>query len=403
MDDYVSRIKASPEYATFSRFGGAGYVKWADDLSLMGTRNYRRTRFEHVDRVDGRRLISNKVRSSGCYRCPVQCKADLRFPDDPRSAPPSTRPEFEPMINLGAKCGLGDLRAIVHLDNLCTRLGLDSTSAATGVAFAMDLYDRGILTEVDTGGMAIQWGDAAVMETLIRQMAAGEGLGRILAQGVKRAAAAIGRGADDYAAHVKGLELTAYHPAAILGSALGCAVSSRGGDYNNVYASLEHRWTGAQSAAAFGSPDAVKLQKSAGKGRLVRRAALVNIVVDSLGLCKVPALSLLGTFDLQNEARLVSAITGIPFDADGLFRIGDRVAAMERLFNLRHCPLMEADRLPQMVYHQAGSALSEGVLQAMLQEYYLAMGWDERGRPTPETLAALNIHAGGWAADVHRH
>jgi aldehyde:ferredoxin oxidoreductase len=81
------------------------------------------------------------------------------------------------MINLGSKCGLGDLQAIVRLDNLCTRLGLDSTSASSAIAFAMDLFDRGILNTAETNGLILDWGDAGVMETLIRQMAAGEGFG----------------------------------------------------------------------------------------------------------------------------------------------------------------------------------------------------------------------------------
>ncbi len=388
---YVRQIKASPDCEIFSRYGGAGYIKWADDMGVMGTRNYRQTRFEMVDRVDGRQLLKDKTRSSGCYRCPVQCKADLTFKDGPMKGKTATRPEFEPMINLGSKCGLGDLQAVVRLDNLCTRLGLDSTSAATAIAFAMDLFERGILDTADTGGMTLDWGDAGVMETLIRQMAAGEGLGRILAQGVKRAAETIGKGAHRYAAHVKGLELTAYHPAGILGSALGYAISSRGGDYNNVYSSLEHRWTARKGADAFGSAEAVDIKRPSGKGRLLRRAVLVNIVVDSLGLCKVPTLSLLGTFDLENEAVLASAITGMSLYADDLFHIGDRIAAMERLFNLKHAPDLDEDRLPEMFFLDGDTVLTQTVMTQMLLEFYAAMGWDEKGCPLKETLAALSI------------
>lgn len=392
---FVREIKASPDYATFSKYGGAGYVKWANDMGIMGTRNYRQRRFERIDRLDGRRLAADKVRSSGCFRCPVQCKADLKFKAGPMKGVTATRPEFEPMINLGAKCGMADLQAVVRLDNLCTRLGLDSTSAATAIAFAMDLFERGILTRADTDGLALSWGDAAAMETLIRQMAAGQGLGGTLARGVKRAAETIGKGACRYAAHVKGLELTAYHPAAILGSALGYAISSRGGDYNNVYASLEYRWTEQQAEAAFGSPEAVDIRRPAGKGRLVRRAVLVNIVADSLGLCKVPTLSLLGTFDLKNEAALASAITGLPFSAGDLFHIGARVAAMERLFNLRHAPDMDEDTLPEMVYGDGNQALTPAILRQMCSEFYAAMGWDEKGRPLKEILAALGVDTHG--------
>ena len=391
--DYVRQIQASPDYATFSRYGGAGYIQWADDMGVMGTRNYRQRRFEMVEQVDGRRLLTDKVRSSGCYRCPVQCKADLKFKNGKLKGQHASRPEFEPMINLGAKCGLGDLQALVRLDNLCTRLGLDSTSAATAIAFAMDLFDRGILSEADTGNVALGWGDADAMETLIRQMAAGKGLGGLLAQGVRRASAAIGKGAHRYAAHVKGLELTAYHPAGMLGSALGYAVSSRGGDYNNVYASLEHRWPAQQGAEAFGSPESVDTQRWTGKGRLVRRAVLVNIVVDSLGLCKVPTLSLLGTFDLENEAVLTSAVTGLSLYADDLFHIGARVAAMERLFNFRHAPQLDDDRLPEMFFHQGEKTLTPEIVRQMVGEFYAAMGWDPAGRPSKATLAALGIES----------
>lgn len=391
VDDYVRKIKASPEFDTFSRFGGAGYIKWADDMGVMGTRNYRKQHFEMVDGVDGRKLITDKLHSSGCYRCPIQCKADLKFKDGPMKGQTATRPEFEPMINLGAKCGLGDLQAVVHLDNLCTRLGLDSTSASTAIAFAMDLFDRGLLTATDTNGLRLAWGDAAAMEALIRQMAAGTGLGGILAQGVRRAAAMFGGDAGKFAAHVKGLELTAYHPAGMLGSALGYAVSSRGGDYNNVYASLEHRWPAEKGADAFGSAESVDRHRPSGKGRLVRRAVLVNIVVDSLGLCKVPTLSLLGTFDLENEALLASAITGLSLTADDLFCIGDRVAAMERLFNLKHVPDMDEDRLPDMFFTPGDTVLTQAVMTRMLSEFYAAMGWDKNGRPLKETLTTLGI------------
>ena len=123
----------------------------------------------------------------------------------------------------------------------------------------------------------------------------------------------------------------------------------------------------------------------------MRRAVLVNIIVDSLGLCKVPTLSLLGTFDLENEAVLASAITGLSLYADDLFHIGDRIAAMERLFNLDHAPDMDEDGLPEMFFLNADTVLTQPVMTRMLQEFYAAMGWDEKGFPSKETLSALGI------------
>ena len=225
------------------------------------------------------------------------------------------------MINLGSKCGLKEIDAVVHLDNLCTRLGMDSTSAATTIAFAMDLFERGILTKDDTDGLDLTWGNASAMESIIRQMARNQGpLGTLLSQGVMRAAQIIGKGSEKFAAHVKGLELTAYNPGAIMGSALGYAISSRGGDYNNVYASLEYGWPPEKAMEAFGTTDAVDITLPGGKGALVKRAVLVNIMVDCLGLCKVPVLSLLGTFNLEYEASLVSGLIGETITPEKLFQ-----------------------------------------------------------------------------------
>jgi len=383
---YIKRIKASPDFKTFAQYGGAGYVKWADDMGIMAVRNFQKNRFQGVDSIDGRRLEAFKLKSSGCHNCPVQCKAVLSFNRKNDSKKTVTRPEFEPMLNMGARCGLDDLEAIVHLDNLCSTLGIDSTSASATIAFAMDLYERGILTKKDTHGLDLAWGSAQVMETLINQMALAEGFGALLSQGVRQAARVIGKGADQYAAHVKGLELSAYHPGSIMGTALGYAVSSRGGDYNNVYASLEYRWPKDLASRHFGSPEAVDIHATGGKGKLIRRAVLVNIVLDSLGLCKVPVLSMIGTFDLKSEAALVTSLTGLSVTAHDLFTVGDRIASMERYFNLRQAPGMAEDTLPLMFMDQPGSNLNQETLDAMINDYYTAMGWDEKGIPDPDFL-----------------
>jgi len=388
---YVLKIKDSAEYKMFSEYGGAGYVKWAHEMGIMGTKNYRQTGFAQIDQVDGKRLKKNVGRSSGCFRCPVQCKADLEFRKGDSGGWKATRPEFEPMINLGARCGVSDLETIVRLDNLSDRLGLDSTSTAAAIAFAMDLYERGILTPKNVGELDLSWGNGETMEVLIRQMAAGTGFGKILAQGVRRAAAIIGNGADNYAAHTKGLELTAYHPGAILGTALGYAISSRGGDYNNVYACIEYGWSQDKATREFGTSEAVDIQKAGGKGRLVRRSVLVNIIIDCLGLCKVPALTLLGAFDLKYEAELTTTLTQRRISAQDLFRAGERIAALERLFNLRHSPVNSVDRLPSMFFKDKNQPLTRESLSRMIGEFYEAMGWDEAGHPTIEKMNELGI------------
>jgi aldehyde:ferredoxin oxidoreductase len=291
---------------------------------------------------------------------------------------------------------LSDLDTLVYLDNLCSRLGLDSISAGNAMAFAMDLFERKILTCEDTGGLDLSWGNGISMESLIRQMASGEGLGATLAKGVRRAAQIIGRGADYYAAHVKGLEMSGYHPDNMMGTALGYAVASRGADFNDVYSAIEHKWLPDEESEEFGTPKASDLTSIHGKAELVRRAMIVGAVVDSLGLCKVPTLSLISAYDLVAEAELATELTDETFAVADLFAAGERIVNTERLINLR-CGVSDADdRLPDMFFdkdYNSGRQPSKPSewMEPMKKEFYSIMGWDEKGRPTAAKLAELGI------------
>jgi aldehyde:ferredoxin oxidoreductase len=138
---YIRRIRRSDQYETTRRHGGSGYVKWANDMGILATRNYRENRFEAAGELDGVNLAKHITRFRGCHRCPVRCKAELAMDSgahsDEDSAKPAVRPEFEPMVSLGSKCGLSDLGTLVHLDNLCSQLGQDSASTGSAIAFAM--------------------------------------------------------------------------------------------------------------------------------------------------------------------------------------------------------------------------------------------------------------------------
>jgi len=378
---YTSEIKNSSEFGFFSKYGGAGYVKWVNDFGIMGSKNYSEIGVRHIEKIDGRQLEKNIVRSGGCFRCPVQCKARLKL-DGMNKGEFSTRPEFEPVINLGPKCGLDDLNQIVKLDNLCNRLGVDSTSAASVIAFAMDLFAKKLLPDDLVAGLDLSWGNAATMEKLLHLMVEGKKLGKILSLGVRKAAELIGNHASEHAAHVKGLELTAYHPAAIMGTALGYAVSSRGGDYNNVYASLEYSWTEAESVNEFGTEEAVNIKSVKAKGRLIKKAVTANIIADCLGLCKVPVLSFLRSFNLENEVRLINGLTSLNVSTAALFETGKKIASLEKLFNIRHANETIEDKLPEMFINKDSShGLTRQNFETMLQEYYNAMGWDQNGVP----------------------
>jgi aldehyde:ferredoxin oxidoreductase len=393
---YVGQMKNSPHYKDIKKHGGAGYVKWADDLGILATRNFRENTFEAAGQIDGKNLEKNITRTRGCYRCPVRCKAELQFPEGKLKGRKAVRPEFEPMLSLGSRCGLTDLDTLVYLDNLCSRLGMDSISAGGAIAFAMDLFDRGILTPADTGGLELSWGNGGAMEVLIKQMAGSEGLGGILAKGVRQAARIIGRGAENYAPHIKGLELAGYHPDNIMGTALGYTVSNRGADFSDVYATLEYKWMPDEKIEAFGLPKTIDLNSIHGKAALVRQCMIAGMVMDCLGLCKVPSLCLICTYDLVAEAELASELTDQPVSAGDLFTAGERILNLERLLNRRFGATAADDRLPDMFFdkeYNTGKQPSKPRewMEPMIREFYAAMGWDEKGRPTEKKLDQLGL------------
>ena len=391
---YIKQIRSAPRYDTFARYSNSAYVTWAREEGLLSTRNYRQTQFEGADQIDGRQIIKYVTRSRSCHRCPVHCKAELKVPSG-RFAIEGDRPDIEPIVALGSKCGLDDVEALLYLYNLAGQLGIDVISTGGVLAFAMELYERGILTDDDTGGVALTWGNAEAMETVMRQIARREGLGAVLAEGVQRAAQIIGRGAEQYAFHSKGLELTAYDPRGAMGTALGYAVSTRGADFTSVYAIPEYRWDAAQGREVFGTEKAVDRLSIEGKGALVKRSMIVSAILDSLGLCKVPILSVVGDFSLENEAALASALSGWPLTAADLLTIGERILNAERLFNLRHGATRADDDLPDRFTEEPlPDGPTQGMtvaIQPMVRDFYAVMGWDADGQPTREKLRELEL------------
>jgi aldehyde:ferredoxin oxidoreductase len=396
--DYVDKIRSAPRYEMWSRFSNSALINWANEAGLLATRNYRQVRFEGADRIDGQRLIDYVTRARSCYRCPVHCKAKIEIPEGRYAGTQGERPDIEPIINLGSKCGLDDPEALLYLYNLAGTLGIDAISVASAMAFAMDLYERDILSSEDTNGVELTWGNAEAMETMMHCIAQREGFGGVLAEGVRRAAEIIGRAAEPYAYHSKGLELTGYDPRGGMGTALGYAVSTRGGDFTSVYAVPEYRWEPEQGREWFGTEKAVDRLSVEGKGRLVKRSMVVSAVLDALGLCKVPVLSVVGDFSLKKEAALVAALSGWDVTADELALAGERIINVEKVFNVRHGAGRADDDLPDHFVEDRvpDPGPTQGMtvdIQGMVRDFYAAMGWDEEGHPTREKLRELGLES----------
>ncbi|MCP4690354.1 MAG: aldehyde ferredoxin oxidoreductase family protein [Desulfobacterales bacterium] len=396
--EYVSKIKnASPVYDDFSGWGSAGHITPLNEAGQLGTRNYREGVMENAHEIDGKNLKKFVRKKTSCHRCPVHCKATIKLEAGRHRGFTGGRPEYETVINMGSLCGLSDPGELLYLSNLANILGLDAISTGSVIAFAMDLYDRGILTPADTGGLALTWGNAEAMEQLMKMIAGREeGLGEILARGVKRASEIIGKGSGKYAYHTKGVEIYGADPRGAQAMALTYAVSLRGGDFTSVYPIPAFRYSPEMARRDFGTEASIDPLVTEGKGALIRGCLLVSAVIDSLGLCKVPALSIIGRFDLENESRLVKAFAGVDLSPRALFRVGERIIAMEKLFNIAHGATAEDDNLPGMFQNEKleNAAVKGEIvhgLRAMVRDFYRLMDWNERGAPTRELMARLNL------------
>jgi aldehyde:ferredoxin oxidoreductase len=292
--------------------------------------------------------------------------------------------------------GVDDPDAIIAADRLCDELGLDTMSAGVTIGFAMELFERGILTTEDTGGLELRFGDHEAMVRLLHMMGAREGLGDLLADGSKVAAERIGRGAARYALHVKGLELPAYDVRGAKAHGLGYATSYTGADHNRGYSIQE----------IFGLPFPYPVDRFAVKGK----GALTMWNQDAraaVGDCPTMCIFLLDTsvapFLFENTADLLRGTTGLELTPDEVRRVGERVNNLARVFNTLAGFTRADDDLPVRLKTEPipagpakGQLISQQELDLMLDEYYEARGWTPQGVPQRAKLEELGL---GYAAD----
>ena len=381
----TKKIVKSPRYEEFSTLGGASCISWDNDMGILSTRNYDEPMFEKAKEISGENFAKYVTKRGGCWGCPIHCKATLSIGDGPFAGITGKRPEEEEVCALGSKCGNSNLQSIIYMDKLCDQYGVDSLTTGSVLAFAMDCYERGIISKEETDGIPLEWGNYESMILMIRKIALREGFGNILAEGVKRASEIIGRGCEKYAYHVKGLELTCYDPRGLLATALGYAVGHRGADFTSVYPSAEYSYDPDTAKKIFGTKKAVDRFSTEGKALIVKRSSSICAVLECLGLCKIPILSLLGPDDFNDLAKIISLITGWYVDEAELLKTGKRILDIERAFSVREGVTRKDDTLSEKFTREP---LSKGpakggvvILDPMLNEFYEIMGWDKKGVP----------------------
>jgi aldehyde:ferredoxin oxidoreductase len=357
-----------------------------NSLACMPTRNYNNASFEGAEKVSGEYLNERFVaKIIGCSSCAMRCEHVCVVPEGPYKGT-MTRLEYEPLWAMGPYCGIDRLDAIIKGMDLCNYYGMDAISAGVIVGFAMDCYENGILTKEDIGDIDAKFGNHEALIMLLHKIGKREGIGNILAEGVKIAGEKIGKGAEKLAQHIKGVEVTGYDLRSLKTAALGFAVSFRGADHNRH---------GAYGFDVKGKVDRFKAEK--GRGKLVKDMEDMYTIIDSLIVCKFSR----GTYfdGFEDLAKAYSLVTGFNMTAEEMRIAGERINNVARLFNVREGMSRKDDTLPYKVMHlpvpdegpAKGSYITQAELDILLDDYYEVRGWNKNGIPTIEKLKELGM------------
>jgi aldehyde:ferredoxin oxidoreductase len=364
-------------------FGTAVLVNLINEYGGLPTRNFQEGFFPDAVSVSGETMKETIFeRSVACAACPVACGRATRT-----ARRSGEGPEYETIWALGPMCGVRDLEAVAEANYVCNEMGFDTITAGSTIACAMELWERGAFDEATRAqvraelGTELRFGNAQAILRCVEGIGRREGFGALLAEGSARLAARFGH--PELSMSVKGLELPAYDPRAFRAMALAFATSPRGACHLRAY------MIGPEAMATPGSIDRFS---TAGKAALVRLYQDLSAAIDSLGLCIFTCFAL----NPDHYAHLLAAVTGEEWTTEALLAAGERIWNLERLFNLREGFSRQDDTLPWRILHQAlpgGHSKAQAVteLEAMLDAYYQARGWDAAGRPTPSTLARLGL------------
>lgn len=363
-------LKANPVTSqALPEFGTPVMMNILNGLGALPTRNFRETTFEHAEAISGEAITEQiLVDNDACWACPIGC---TRVTQTSRAK--GEGPEFESTWAFGAACGVADLEIIAEANYLCNELGLDTISAGSTIACAMELTERGLLDS------DLRFGRADLLLSTVEAMAYRRGLGDLLAEGSYRVAERCG--APELSMSVKKLEMPAYDARGMQGQGLLFATSNRGACH------MRGNMLGLE---ALGLPKLIDRLQVQGKASYVILNQNSNSIQDSLVACKFANIAVADEY----FARALSALTGIDFPTGEMIRAGERIWTLERLYNLREGFTRADDALPPRLLTEPATGNSAGEvshLEPMLEEYYRARGWTTDGVPRPAKLAELGL------------
>ena len=384
--EQVKRYKSDPGFEHFSTVGTQN-PEFTNVLGIFPTKNFRGGVTPELEKIDSSAFNEIRVRKTACHNCMLHCGSITKIDQGRYVGAWSEGPEYETIWAFTGSILNTNIGLTVAADKLCDDLGLDTISTGVAIGFAYELYEKGIITKEDTGGVELTYGNDEPVLKLIRQIAHREGLGAVLAEGTREAAQRIGKGSDKYAMHVKGLEIPAYDPRGAKAHGLNYITLSLGADHCAGYAPQE----------IFGKPykgkpvDRLALE---GKGELAKFNQEFRLIFNLGIMCNFATRYI----DYELYGKLLATATGREefSDPDYLCLVGERVFNLERMFNVREGFGRKDDVCPERFLKEpmpdGPSAGQVFEAEQLLEDYYEVRGWDpQTGIPTEAKLKELGL------------
>jgi len=365
MQSMSARVRSDPpEISKYGTCGGTAASAFSGDCPVKNWAGVGEEIFKRAERISDESVIAYQVRRDTCPGCPAACNGIVRVENGPYAIQEAAKPEYETLGAFGAMLLNDNMESIIWCNSICDRYGLDTISVGCTIAFAMECYEKGLITQREADGLDLSWGNHAAVAALTEKMARREGFGAVLADGAKVAAERIGRGSGAYAMHIHGQELPMHDP---------------------------------KLAQARGRPIGLALayQTDATPGRHTASTSHMGRVYSATGLCGIGQWSFRESMGPHRLGDLLMAVTGLEYSAEDLEAVGARIACMRQTFNLREGLSPRDFRLPDRIAghppFEAGPLAGVTLdMDTAVREYFQSMRWDpETGRPRRDLLAEL--------------
>ncbi len=387
LKDLVESRKEPMEKGTagLKNLGTPVLVNMINTVGGLGVRNLQEEYSPRAPEIGGEKLKELYFeRNDTCFACPIACGKTMRLPAE-RGGLRWKMPEYETLFALGSMVENWDPASLLELNSLCDQLGLDTISMGVTLSFAFECFEKGLLTEKETGGKTLRFGDSVLIAELVQDTAKRQGFGRLLAEGSYRLAERIGKGSQDLLSCFKKVEVAGHSARALKGMSIGYATGTRGGSHHDARPTLQY----------MGEFDRTKTDR---QPLFAVKTQNFTAMDDSLTQCRFASERGFGGTINENYVKMINSVTGWNLSLADVEKTGERIYNLERAFNCREGIRRKDDTIPHRALHQPipegpskGMFTPPAEFEAMLNEYYQLRGWDGNGLPTLGKLKELDI------------